>query len=171
MTIKDWLEGLPYKLVQGSLDVEVNEVVYDSRKAAPGAVFVCMKGTKIDSHDFIPQVTEAGVKVLVTEHPVEAPEGVTVVETENGREALALLSAARFGYSSRKLTMIGVTGTKGKTTTTHMIKTILETCRQKDRHDRNQRCLYRGRAFSNGEYHTGVLRSAPLFRKNGGRGL
>ena len=84
MTIKDWLEGLSYKLVQGSLDVEVNEVVYDSRKAAPGAVFVCMKGTKIDSHDFIPQVTEAGVKVLVTEHPVETPEDVTVVETENG---------------------------------------------------------------------------------------
>ena len=131
MTIKDWLEGLSYKLVQGSLDVEVNEVVYDSRKAAPGAVFVCMKGTKIDSHDFIYQVTEAGVKVLVTEHPVEAPEGVTVVETENGREALALLSAARFGYPSRKLTMIGVTGTKGKTTTTHMIKTILETSGKK----------------------------------------
>ena len=131
MTIKDWLEGLSYKLVQGSLDVEVNEVVYDSRKAAPGAVFVCMKGTKIDSHDFIPQVTEAGVKVLVTEHPVEAPAGVTVVETENGREALALLSAARFGYPSRKLTMIGVTGTKGKTTTTHMIKTILETAGKK----------------------------------------
>ena len=131
MTIKDWLEGLSYKLVQGSLDVEVNEVVYGSRKAAPGAVFVCMKGTKIDSHDFIYQVTEAGVKVLVTEHPVEAPEGVTVVETENGREALALLSAARFGYPSRKLTMIGVTGTKGKTTTTHMIKTILETSGKK----------------------------------------
>ena len=131
MTIKDWLEGLSYKLVQGSLDVEVNEVVYDSRKAAPGAVFVCMKGTKIDSHDFIPQVTEAGVKVLVTEHPVETPEDVTVVETENGREALALLSAARFGYPSRKLTMIGVTGTKGKTTTTHMIKTILETAGKK----------------------------------------
>ena len=131
MTIKDWLEGFSYKLVQGSLDVEVNEVVYDSRKAAPGAVFVCMKGTKIDSHDFIPQVTEAGVKVLVTEHPVETPEDVTVVETENGREALALLSAARFGYPSRKLTMIGVTGTKGKTTTTHMIKTILETAGKK----------------------------------------
>ncbi len=131
MTIKDWLEGLSYKLVRGSLDMEVNEVVYDSRKAAPGAVFVCMKGTKTDSHDFIPQVTEAGVKVLVTEHPVEAPEGVTVVETENGREALALLSAARFGYPSRKLTMIGVTGTKGKTTTTHMIKTILETAGKK----------------------------------------
>ncbi len=126
MTIKDWLEGLSYKLVQGSLDVEVNEVVYDSRKAAPGAVFVCMKGTKIDSHDFIPQVTEAGVKVLVTEHPVETPE-VTVVETENGREALALLSAARFGYPSRKLTMIRGNRYQGKTTTTNMIKTILET--------------------------------------------
>ena len=95
MTIKDWLEGLSYKLVQGSLDVEVNEVVYDSRKAAPGAVFVCMKGTKIDSHDFVGQVTDAGVKVLVTEHAVEAPADVTVVETANGREALALLASTQ----------------------------------------------------------------------------
>ena len=158
MTIKDWLEGLSYKLVQGSLDVEVNEVVYDSRKAAPGAVFVCMKGTKIDSHDFIPQVTEAGVKVLVTEHPVETPEDVTVVETENGREALALLSAARFGYPSRKLTMIGVTGTKGKTTTTHMSKTSSgKTTIALHIADWYQWRLHRRRTFSNREYHTGIL--------------
>lgn len=124
--LKDWLEGLTYTLLQGDLETEVGEVIYDSRKAAPGAVFVCMSGSKVDSHKFIPQVLQAGVRVLVTEHPVEVPEDVTVVQTENGREALALLSAARFGHPSRKLLMIGVTGTKGKTTTTHMIRKIME---------------------------------------------
>lgn len=131
MTIRDWLEGMTYRLYQGSLDTAVEEVVYDSRRAAPGAVFVCMKGTRIDSHDFVAQVTEAGVQVIVAEREVEAPESVTVILVESGREALARLSAARFGNPSKKLLMIGVTGTKGKTTTTHMIKTILETAGQK----------------------------------------
>ncbi|MDO4268613.1 MAG: Mur ligase domain-containing protein, partial [Eubacteriales bacterium] len=56
MKICDWLKGVPFTLQQGSLDTEVSEVVFDSRRAAPGAVFVCMKGTRTDSHDFIPQV-------------------------------------------------------------------------------------------------------------------
>ena len=94
--LKDWLEGLSCTLVQGSLEVEAEEVLYDSRKAAPGAVFVCMAGSRVDSHKFIPQVLKAGVKVLVVEHPVEVPEDVTVLLTDNGRRALALLSAARF---------------------------------------------------------------------------
>ncbi len=131
MIVKDWLEGLSYTLLQGSLDVQVDEVVYDSRKAAEGAVFVCMKGTRTDSHDFIPQVIEAGVKVLVVERKVNVPEGVTVLLVERAREALAILSAARFGTPAHKLRIIGVTGTKGKTTTTHMIKKILETAGKK----------------------------------------
>ncbi|MFR4579079.1 MAG: UDP-N-acetylmuramoyl-L-alanyl-D-glutamate--2,6-diaminopimelate ligase [Clostridium fessum] len=65
------------------------------------------------------------------EHPVEAPENVTVIQVENGRNALSLLSAARFDYPARKMTAIGVTGTKGKTTTTYMIKSILEAAGQK----------------------------------------
>ncbi len=131
MKFKEWLKDLKYEAIQGNLDVEVEEVVYDSRKAREGAVFVCMKGTKIDSHEFIPSVVEAGVKVLVVEQKVPVPEGVTAVLVHNAREALALLSAARFDYPAKKMVTIGVTGTKGKTTTTHMIKTILESCGKK----------------------------------------
>ena len=61
MKIKSWLNELDYKLVRGSLEAEADEVIYDSRKAAPGAVFVCMAGTKVDSHRFIPDVLRAGV--------------------------------------------------------------------------------------------------------------
>ncbi len=131
MMIKDWLHGLEYELLQGSLDMEVQEVVYDSRKTAPDAMFVCMAGTKVDSHQFIPQVLEAGVRVLVVERPVTVGGDVTVIQTANGRQALAILSAARFGRPAAKLQMIGVTGTKGKTTTTHMIKAILEAAGKK----------------------------------------
>lgn len=129
--LKDWLQNLKYELLQGTTEIEVDEVVYDSRKASPGAVFVCMKGTRIDSHRFIPQVIEAGTKVIVVETEVEVPDDITVIRVEHGREALALLSAARFGNPSCKMTMIGVTGTKGKTTTTHMIKKVFETAGRK----------------------------------------
>ena len=109
MILRTWLNELDYELVRGSLDAEVTEVVYDSRKAVPGAVFVCMAGTRVDSHCFVPDVLRAGVRVLVTERDVEeelAASGltedemgrVTILKTAEGRKSLALLSAARFGY-------------------------------------------------------------------------
>ena len=142
MVLRTWLGELKYELVSGDTDVDVTEVVYDSRKAAPGAVFVCMTGTRVDSHRFIPEVLRGGVRVLLTERDVteelrasglseEELGRVTVLRTEDARRGLALLSAARFGYPARRMTTIGVTGTKGKTTTTHMIKAILEAAGKK----------------------------------------
>ena len=136
MVLRDWLEGLDYELLQGSLEQEVWDVTYDSRKAKAGDVFVCMKGTRVDSHMFIPQVEEAGVRVFVIERPMEellrpVDNEATVIRVEDGRHALALLSAARFGYPARRMITVGVTGTKGKTTTTHMIKAILEAAGKK----------------------------------------
>lgn len=126
MQLTEWFKELAYQLQQGDMEQEAAEVIFDSRKAAPGSIFVCMHGTKVDSHDFISAVINAGVTVVVTEKKVAAPENVTVIVVANGREALARLSAARFGYPAGKLRMIGVTGTKGKTTVTHMLKAIME---------------------------------------------
>ncbi|CUX66751.1 UDP-N-acetylmuramoyl-L-alanyl-D-glutamate--L-lysine ligase [Clostridium sp. C105KSO15] len=131
MKFREWLKDLKYEVLQGSLDVEAEDVIYDSRKARKGAVFVCMKGTRTDSHEFIPEVVNAGVEILVVEQRIKIPNGVTAILVDHAREALALLSAARFGYPAEKMVTIGVTGTKGKTTTTHMIKTILEACGKK----------------------------------------
>lgn len=131
MKLTEWLQDLDYKVLQGSTECEVEDVVYDSRKAKKGAVFLCTRGTRVDSHDFIPEVIKAGVKVLVVERPVALPADVTVILVPNAREALARLSAARFGWPAKRMITIGVTGTKGKTTTTHMIKTILEACGKK----------------------------------------
>lgn len=131
MKFKEWLKDLEYELISGSPEEEVDDVIYDSRKAREHAVFVCTKGTRIDSHDFIPDVVKAGVKVLVVERDADIPEGVTAIRVKSSREALALLAAARFDYPARKMVTIGVTGTKGKTTTTHMIKAILESCGKK----------------------------------------
>ena len=131
MVVRDWIGELTCQLLWGSLDTEVKEVVYDSRKACPGAVFVCMKGARTDSHKYCQQVYQAGVRVFVVEDPIELPKDAVVIQVENGRKALAALSSARFRYPDRTMITIGVTGTKGKTTTTHMIKAILEACGKK----------------------------------------
>ena len=133
MKLEQLLEGVPFTLVQGSLDTEVQDIIYDSRKAAPGLAFVCIVGTQRDSHEFAADCAAKGVSVLVIQHDIDlsAMPGVTVVKVESSRYAMALMSGNLFGNPSRQMTMIGVTGTKGKTTTTHMIKSVLEAAGKK----------------------------------------
>ncbi|MBR5565655.1 MAG: UDP-N-acetylmuramoyl-L-alanyl-D-glutamate--2,6-diaminopimelate ligase [Roseburia sp.] len=126
MKLLSLLEELTYEVLQGSVDTEVTTLVYDSRKVESGSVFVCISGTVRDAHDFIPDVVAKGAKVVVVEKDVEVPSDVTVIKTTNNRYALACMSAAYFGHPAKKLKTIGITGTKGKTTTTYIIKSILE---------------------------------------------
>ena len=126
MTLKTLLERLDYTCIQGDVNIEISSLIYDSRKAENDALFVCIKGTAVDGHSFIEEVVQKGVTAVVVQEDVQAPEGITVIQVEDTRYALALLSAAYFGYPAEELKVIGVTGTKGKTTTTYMVKSILE---------------------------------------------
>ena len=111
------------------MEAEVSDIVYDSRKLEKGTMFVCMVGTVTDGHKYIADAVEKGASVIVAEREEETggiPEEITVLLVESARHALALMSAAFFGYPHRELVTVGLTGTKGKTTTTYMIKSVLE---------------------------------------------
>ena len=124
--LTDLLEKLEYKCVQGTLDREIAAVVSDSRKAGPDALFLCIKGAVSDGHVYAKEVAEKGACVLVVQDPVEVPDSVTVIQVEDSRLAMAYISAAWFDYPAEKLKTVGITGTKGKTTTTYLVKSILE---------------------------------------------
>ena len=126
MKLISLLEKLEYTCLQGSTDQEVKNVIYDSRKVEEGSLFICIRGAVVDGHKFVPDVVAKGAKVLIVEEAVEAPEDVTVILVKDTRYAMAFISAAYFGYPAEKLKTIGITGTKGKTTTTYMVKSILE---------------------------------------------
>lgn len=129
MKLRKICEEIEYTLLQGSLETEVRDIIYDSRKIAPETMFVCMVGAVTDGHKYIPDAVEKGASVIVLEKEEEAaqiPENITVLKVESARLALALMSAALFDHPARRLVTIGLTGTKGKTTTTYMIKKVLE---------------------------------------------
>lgn len=131
MKLSKLLERSEYTLEQGQEDTEISTLVYDSRKVEEGSVFVCISGAAFDGHKFAGQVAEQGAKAIVVERDVEVPEGVTVIRFDDTRRALAEMSAAYFGYPAEELTTIGITGTKGKTTITYMIQSVLEHAGQK----------------------------------------
>ena len=133
--LKALFEKIDYKLLKGSMDMDITSMTPDSRKVEKGGLFLCISGTAVDGHSFIPKAIEAGAAALVVEKSIEAieeqisaviPEGLTVIGVDDARIALAYLAAAYFDYPAESLKVIGVTGTKGKTTTTYMVKSILD---------------------------------------------
>lgn len=131
MLLGDLIKGLKTKNIAGKLDMEIDGVAYDSRKTRQGVLFVCIEGTVVDGHQYINDAIENGTKAFLVQKPVQVPEGITVIEIEDTRYGLAHVSDVFFGHPSQKLNLIGITGTKGKTTTTYMVKSILEAANHK----------------------------------------
>ena len=127
MQLKKMLADVSYEVLQGTLNRDVVDIAYDSRKVVRDGRFVAIEGTVQDGHAYIGKAVEAGACVIVAEKAVEVEnKEVTVVRVENGRKALSLMSAAFFDYPARKMVTVGITGTKGKSTTEHMVREIIE---------------------------------------------
>ena len=126
--LKDFLSKIEYECIRGTLDREVADIVYDSRKVTPGSMFICITGAIQDGHGYAAAAVQAGAGVLMVEKEVELPEeaDVTVIRVRDTHYAMAFASAAFFGNPAQEMKIIGITGTKGKTTTTYLVKSILE---------------------------------------------
>ena len=125
MKLEQLIGRIPGKItVYGDAGVDIRELCVDSRKAAPGALFFCTPGLHMDAHDFAPQAVEKGAVALIVARrlPLDVPQ----VEVEDVRAAISYVAAEYFGNPAEKLMMLGITGTKGKTTTSFLVKAIMD---------------------------------------------
>ncbi|GAB6181884.1 UDP-N-acetylmuramoyl-L-alanyl-D-glutamate--2,6-diaminopimelate ligase [Desulfotomaculum defluvii] len=124
MLLKELLEVIPVISINGNLESLIKGICYDSRQVSSGTLFVAVKGYQTDGHKYINNAVTAGAVAVVYEHEVALPAGVTGIKVADSRKALALLADRFYGHPSQSLSMVGVTGTNGKTTTTHLIAAI-----------------------------------------------
>lgn len=122
--LEELLALLPEAEVQGNANLLVSAIAHDSRKVVPDSLFVCLSGNKVDGHNYISQARECGAVAVLVEKDVEC-KGLTVIKVPDTREAMRKIAPSFYDYPGRKLRMIGVTGTNGKTTTTYLIREIL----------------------------------------------
>lgn len=125
MKIKEILNGIEYSC-DGLCDIEISDIAYDSRKAGEGIVFVCLKGAFTDGHKYAAGAYERGCRAFVCSDEIDVGADATLITVEDTRAALAKMSCNFFRHPSREMAVIGITGTKGKTTVAHIVKSVLE---------------------------------------------
>ncbi len=118
------LKAIPYKEFSGSEDVEVCGLCTDSQKVNSGELFFCYKGENFDSHDFASEAAQSGASAIICEKKLDCV--IPQIIVEDGREAVAPVARAFYGYPDKKLKIVGITGTNGKTTTTYMLESIFK---------------------------------------------
>ena len=133
MKLASLLERLEYRILKGSTDCEIEEIVNNSNEVKPGCMFICIIGAKFDGHTCAAEAGRSGAAAVVVadgrlseEEIAEIPETCTVVSVSDTRYAMSLIAAAWYGHPAEQIPVIGITGTTGKTTTTYMVRSILE---------------------------------------------
>ncbi|MBI3879378.1 MAG: UDP-N-acetylmuramoyl-L-alanyl-D-glutamate--2,6-diaminopimelate ligase [Verrucomicrobia bacterium] len=127
MQLKHLLTNVAVERTEGSLEREIAGVTYNSRLVTPGMVFVAIPGQITDGHDYIANAIDRGAAAIICERNGFVAQRAAKIKVKDSREALAIAAAAYYGQPATKLRMIGITGTKGKTTVSFMVKQILET--------------------------------------------
>ncbi|MBQ2139961.1 MAG: UDP-N-acetylmuramoyl-L-alanyl-D-glutamate--2,6-diaminopimelate ligase, partial [Acidaminococcaceae bacterium] len=117
--LRQLIDLLPEANVIGGADKTITDITADSRVVQPGSLFIALKGVHVDGHTFLPKAAEAGAAAaLVEDVPSEIPEGLTLLQVKDVREAMEIVAPFFFDYPGKTMRMIGVTGTNGKTTST-----------------------------------------------------
>ena len=122
--LKDILYKVPLKATSGDMNIPIEKVRFDSRKVSEGDLFVAVKGTQVDGHEYIRAAIEKGASAIICEHEIERIENITVVQTENSSKALGIIASNYYGNPSSKLKLVGITGTNGKTTTVFLLYSL-----------------------------------------------
>jgi len=126
MRLRDILKDIEYTVLQGDLDIDIVDIAYDSRNVLTNFLFVAMKGFMVDGHSFIERAIDMGATAVICEKEIFLDRNVTIIKVKNARSVLATISRTFFDYPDKELINIGITGTKGKTTTSWTIKKMLE---------------------------------------------
>jgi UDP-N-acetylmuramoyl-L-alanyl-D-glutamate--2,6-diaminopimelate ligase len=124
MRLRELLAVEKIEAVEGDVEREVTGLAYDSRQVAPGFVFFAIRGEKSDGHDFLQQAAERGAGALVVARPMPCPAGAVLLRVRDVRRAMGLWSAHFYGEPSRRLKLVGITGTNGKTTCSYLVESI-----------------------------------------------
>lgn len=130
MLLSEILSGVEY-VCDNFKDVDIRDITYNSKNAGKDNCFVCLVGTLVDGHKFAAGAYEQGCRCIFTERKLELPTDCIQIITENTRRTLAMISVNFFEHPADKMKIIGITGTKGKTTTAHLVKTLIESTGEK----------------------------------------
>jgi UDP-N-acetylmuramoyl-L-alanyl-D-glutamate--2,6-diaminopimelate ligase len=127
MKLYELLKDMKYELINGNIDIDVANISYDSRKVIENSMFICIKGSNVDGHDYIKEAIKKGALAIVIDEELELKnKNITVIKVKNSKIALASLASSFYNEPSKEINLVGVTGTNGKTTVIHYIKDILE---------------------------------------------